>query len=293
MNIAFCINRLALKGLGVTLYSLIRNCSNKRNLKFSFLCSDLNENDREAISQLLMSAGLSDNHTFINFNPRKDFGSFPSLHGDWTAYGRLLLGDFINEDQVLYLDADLVVELDVLEVETFDFDGNLLAAVGGGKFKYTLGKKFYIEKLSISPEFDYFNSGVLLFNLKEWRTQNMKEQCLEIARKYQKDLPSHDQSLLNIICSGRFSKLPASFNCEWIAFKPKPGISKKMILHFVGSPKPWDPLAFLFHKGYNTWRSYLRPEWKTNFCHYAFADYKRTWKIRNSYLRTINMRLKS
>lgn len=293
MNIAFCINRLALTGLGVTLCSLLRNCSNPGKLKIWFLCSDVGKKDREAISQLLQTEGLQGNQTFIDFNPEKEFGNFPSLHGDWTAYGRLLLADYISEDQVLYLDADLIVELDILKAEAFDLEGNVLAAVGGGKFKYTLGKRFYIDKLGMSADLEYFNSGVLLLNLKEWRAEKVKEKCLEIANKYGHELPSHDQSLLNIFCAGRFSKLPPAFNCEWVAYLPKPRISTKMILHFVGSPKPWDPLAFFLHRGYRTWKTYLSNKWAPHFSHYSIEDYKRTWKIRHSYFRTINNRLKS
>jgi len=293
MNIAFCINRLALKGLGVSLCSLIRNSSNPGKLKFWFLCSNLIIKDKEAIAQLLETEGLPESYTFIDFDPEEEFGKFPSLHGDWTTYGRLLLADYICEDQVLYLDADLVVELDVLEVEAFEFDGNLLAAVGGGKFKYTLGNRFYINKVGMLPDLEYFNSGVLLINLRKWQLENVKNKCLKIANEYGQDIPSNDQSLLNIICAGRFSKLPQAFNSEWIAYQPKPDISNKMILHFAGSPKPWDPLAFFLHNGYCTWKTYLSPEWKTNFSRYSGEDYKRTWKIRHSYFRTINNRLRS
>lgn len=292
MNIAFCINQLGIVGLGVTISSLIRNCSNPNMLKIWFLCAGLTSKEKNKIISLLKSENFNGDYEFIDFDPLTHFGTFSSLHGDWTAYGRLLLSDFIYADQVLYLDSDLVVELDVLQVKDFNFNGYALAAVGGGRFRYTLGHKFYIKKLGVSPDIEYFNSGVILFNLKEWRRNNIKEKCLLIANRYPLELPSHDQSVLNLFCLGKFARLPEYFNCEWLAHLDKPEVSSKMILHFVGSPKPWDPFGFVLNNGYSTYRKYLDPEWHSAFGGYNSAALGRAWNIRRSYLRCISSRIR-
>lgn len=285
MNIAFCNNRLGLVGLGVAVSSLIRNCSDSSQLKIWFLCAGHTEKDKKQIERLLATENFDGVYHLIDFDPYATFGSYCSLHGDWTCYGRLLLVDFVNEEQVLYLDSDLIIEVDVLEVDNFDFQGNFLAAVGGGKFKYTLGNKFYIETLGLSPDLEYFNDGILLLNLREWRRMNIKEECLKIADQYPMELPSHDQSLLNIICAGKFAKLPQSFNCEWKAGGLKPEVSDRMILHFIGSPKPWDPLAFLIHGGYKNWLQYRNKEWIPKLSELTADDFRRIWNIRRSYMR--------
>jgi lipopolysaccharide biosynthesis glycosyltransferase len=292
MDIAFCINRLGLIGLGGTLSSLIRNCSDHSRLKIWFMCAGLSNLEKNQVSRLLKAEKYLGTYEIIDFDPLVHFGSFASLHGDWSAYGRLLLADLLNEDQVLYLDSDLVVEVDVLEVEDFDFKGYILAAVGGGKYKYSLGEKFYINKLGISPDAEYFNSGVLLLNLQEWRLRNIKEECLRIARQYPMELPSHDESLLNIICAGNFAKLPSTFNCAWEAAQPKPKVADKMIMHFIGSPKPWDPLGAMLHNGYRNWFEYSDSEWSTFFHRLTFAELVRVWHIRRSYVRCIINRIK-
>ena len=293
MNIAFCINTLGLAGLGVTLSSLLRNCSNPNKLHIWFLCANLSSWQKSKIRKLLLSEKFSGMYNFIDFDPILHFGKYNSLHGDWSTYGRLLLPDIIMEDTVLYLDSDLIVEVDVLELDKFNFNQNILAAVGGGYFKFTLGNKFYIDKLGLSSELEYFNAGILLLNLIEWRLKNVKEECLQIADQFPKDLPSHDQSLLNIYCAGKFAKLPLSYNCAWLADKPKPTTAEKMILHFVGSPKPWDPLGFIIHKGYCKWKEYLNPEWTSLFDRLALANYKRAWQIRRSYIRYVRNRVRS
>jgi lipopolysaccharide biosynthesis glycosyltransferase len=291
MNIAFCNNRLGLIGLGVAVSSLIRNCSDTSKLKIWFLCAGQTKKDKSKIEMLLQLEAFQGNYYFIDFDPYLTFGSYSSLHGDWTSYGRLLLVDIIEEDEVLYLDSDLIIEVDVLLLNNFDFKGHFLAEVGGGRFKYTLGNKFYIEKLGLDPELEYFNAGVILLNLHEWRLKHIKEECFKIASQYPQELPSHDQSLLNIVCSGNFAKLPQSFNYEWPANGVKPDPSEKMILHFVGSPKPWDPFAFLIHNGYDTWHKYQHKNWGFRWREISNADFRRFWNIRRSYLRYFRNRI--
>jgi lipopolysaccharide biosynthesis glycosyltransferase len=293
MNIAFCINRLILKGLGVTLSSLIRNCPHQERLKLSFLCSELNNKDKNLIKELLEFENFEGECIFHDFDPLMLFESFPTLHGDRTIYGRLLLADIINADELLYLDADLVVEVNVLILENFDFKGHILAAVGGGSFEFTLGNRFYTGKLGLSPDLSYFNSGVLMLNLKEWRHQNLSEKCLAIANQYPNELPSHDQSILNILCAGHYAWLPDNFNCAWYPDKPQPEIAEKMIIHFVGSPKPWDLFGFLIHRGYNAWKKYLNNRWPPAFRSFSFSDVGRAWNIRNSYFRYFRKKINS
>jgi lipopolysaccharide biosynthesis glycosyltransferase len=291
MNISFCNNKLGLTGLYVTLSSLVQNCSDSSKLVLWFLCAGHSQKDKGKIEKLLKMEGFEGKFSFIDFDPYETFRSFRSLHGDWTSYGRLILVDFIPEDQVLYLDSDLVVEEDVLKLDQFDFKGHFLAAVGGGKFKFTYGNKFYTEKVGLDPELEYFNAGVLLLNLREWRLKNIKEKCLEIGRKHSMELPSVDQSILNVLCSGSFAKLPKSFNCEWSPVSQRPNISRKMILHFVGSPKPWDPFAFLIHNGYQSWLKYDRKHWIARLGGITTADFVRAWNIRRSYIRSFKDKL--
>lgn len=287
MNIAFCINPIGLIGLGATVLSLLRNCSNPAKLTLWFFCAGVSKDDKAQLTRLLDSENFDGKYRIVDFNPVTLFGDLCSLHGDWTAYGRLLLADHIGDEQVLYLDSDLLVELDVLEVYNFNFDGLPLAAVGGGSFKYTLGNKFYINTIGLPADADYFNSGVLLVNLEKWRSDNVKDKCLQIASKYPKELPSHDQSLLNIFCAGSFAKLPQSFNCAWLSYESKPTISDKMILHFVGSPKPWDPFGHLIHNGYHTWLKYANHEWQSYFNKLTINQLARLWHLRRSYARNI------
>lgn len=291
MNIAFNINRVAMIGLGVTLDSLFKNCSHPQKLNIFILCADLNSVDKENIFKLLQKYNFT-NITLIDVDVKEYFGNFSSLQGDLTTYLRLLLQDFILADSVLYLDADLVIEVDVLTLAEFDFQGKALAAVNAGPMKFALDNPFLCNEIGLSPEVDVFNAGIILFNLKFWRENDIKKQCLTFGEKYSKKLISHDQTILNALFSGNFAFLPVEFNIPWYANINKPD-AKTGILHFVGSPKPWDILGSYFHKGYSVWESYLDTEWKKSYYKYNYSDFVRAWHIRRSYIRIFILKLKS
>ena len=290
MNIAFNINRLALIGLGVTLNSLLKNCSNPEKLNFYMLCADLNHSDKENIHTLLNKFGVSNIH-LIDFDVKEHFGIFGSLQGDWTAYGRLLLQDYVLDDAVLYLDADLVIELDVLSLEGFDFQGKAIAAVDGGQMRYALDNPFLCNEIGLAPDIAVFNSGILLMNLKLWREKDIKSQCLSFGKKYFDKLISHDQTILNALFAGNFAFLPTEFNVPWYANFKRPK-TKRVILHFVGSPKPWDLFGSFFHKGYKVWESYLDDEWKKSYYKHTYSDLVRARHIRKSYVKIFIQKLK-
>jgi lipopolysaccharide biosynthesis glycosyltransferase len=290
MNIAFNINKLALVGLGVTLNSLLKNCSDPKKLKFYILCADLKSSDKKNISNLLFRFGIS-NEVFIDFNVKEHFGSFRSLQGDLTNYGRLLLQDYILEDSVLYLDADLVIEVDVLSLDGFDFQGKAIAAKNAGVMRNALDNSFLCNEIGLDPDISVFNSGILLFNLKVWREKDIKRQCLNFGESYSDKLISHDQTVLNALFAGNFASLPEQFNTPWYANMNRP-INKKAILHFVGSPKPWDIFGRYFHKGFPVWYSYLDAEWKKKYYKWTYGEFLRVWHIRRSYTRLFIIKIK-
>jgi len=284
MNIAFTINPLGLEGLGATLTSLVRNCSNTQELNLWFFCSGCTPAHKSSIDCLLQAELFKGSSNFIDFDAEKEFGHLRSLHGDWSSYGRLLIPDFIRGDTVLYLDADLIVLTDVLQLERFNFHGHFIAAAGGGKVKYALEREFLMNKLNITPEADYFNAGVLLMNLREWERQNVRTQWKEIANNYPDDLWAVDQTLLNAVCRGKFAQLPAIFNNAWCPGDKEPPDAASSIVHFVGSPKPWDMFGKTIHHGYSLWKTYSTAPWNAEFNRLTLSKMKRTWRIKNSIL---------
>jgi lipopolysaccharide biosynthesis glycosyltransferase len=286
MEIFFNVNPLGLEGLGATLTSLIHNCSSPEKLNLTFLCSDLTEQDKSNISTLLGSLHFEGEKNYFDFEAKQIFGHLSSLHGDWTAYGRLLISNYTKADRVLYLDSDLIVLTDVLEIEDFDFGGHVLAAVYGSAVSWTFDAPFFINTLKWDPDTNYFNSGIIYFDLKKWREEGTEKKWKEFAEKYPNNLTSADQTVLNGICKGEYAILPANFNSPWNLKRQLPKLPiENSIVHFVGSPKPWDFLGNLIHPGYKTWRKQETEFWRKRYGKITSQKMYRTWKIRKSLLR--------
>ena len=285
MNIVFNINSLGLEGLEATVSSLIRNCADSTKLTIWFLCADFKSNNKGDIINLLAEEGFKGRSEFIEYNPRKLFGHLRPLHGDWSAYGKLIIANYVDGNSALYLDSDLIVMVDVLSLSNFEFQGALLAAVCGSTIEHVLDKDFFIQRLNSPLNQKYFNSGVVLFDLKRWRETNVDEYWKTLANKYPNELTSHDQTLLNATCGGNFAHLPFNFNNPWYPGSKAPDDSSKSIIHFVGSPKPWDMLGSIIHKGYPTWSSYTTGAWKNKYGQLSMDKLRRSWKIRKSIAR--------
>ncbi len=132
----------------------------------------------------------------------------------------------------------------------------------------------------------YFNSGVILFNIPVWKENNLFEKCMEIGKKHPYELRSCDQALLNAITGGNFAKLPARFNNEWVPAHAEPANAATSIIHFVGSPKPWDFGGKWSHPGYSLWKKYSVPFWEKQYGRITKNKLYRFWKIRKSIVRS-------
>lgn len=143
-----------------------------------------------------------------------------------SLYYRLLIDKVLPPDieTAAYLDVDMIVLSDIREL----FLNNPLttevlgAVVDPGisnadpnkteePFTYVYYKEDSSKAIKI-PRNKYFNSGLLLINLKEWRRQNIGEECLKLAP--QLNLQFHDQDLLNYVCQGKVKLLELSWNFQ-------------------------------------------------------------------------------
>ena len=294
MDIVFNINPLGLEGLGATLKSLIRNCSDSKQLRLLFLCSEFGRRDKFNIDLLLNHEKYQGTVAYIDFDAKEIFGHLLSLHGNWTTYGRLLISKYVQSDTALYLDSDLVILLDVLSLDEFDFDGAILAAVYGSSIEWVIDKNFFVNQLKWNSDQKYFNAGVLLFNLKKWRESDIDAKWKTLAEKYPEYLVSHDQTLLNAICEGNFAELSSIFNNPWYPGSEEPedvDNADKSIIHFVGSPKPWDLFAGSIHKGNKIWSTFNTKAWKKEYGKITIDKLKRTWKIRRSIVKLLKKRI--
>lgn len=144
------------------------------------------------------------------------FRNFLCWKGNFVAYYRLMIGSILPLDveKCLYMDVDMLCLSDIRKLFFVDLEDKILAAVADFATWNTRFLKFrklkYLFKGFLKFSREYFNSGLLLINLKEWRRQNIEKKCLDVLKHYKCILP--DQDALNIIIKENYIKLPLSFN---------------------------------------------------------------------------------
>ncbi|SEW43917.1 Lipopolysaccharide biosynthesis protein, LPS:glycosyltransferase [Chitinophaga sp. YR573] len=289
MNIVFVIDILGLEGLGAALTSLIRNCSDTKKLTLHFFCSNVDIRDKDNILTLLEMENYCGATSFYDFNAIEMFGHLNSLHGNWAIYGRFIIPKLIDSEYALYLDADLLILLDVLTISEIKFTDQFLAAVPGGTFMSALDRKFLIDRLGLDKEQKSFNSGVLIFNIKNWNSKSISHEIDQMCDQYPLELISHDQTILNALCNGNFHYIDDRFNNLWYPNRALPikHSYHNSILHFAGAPKPWDLFGKRTHSGYKLWSDYNTTFWQEKYGMLTVSKLRRTWKIKKSLVKRI------
>ncbi len=200
---------------------------------------------------------------FITVSEDKFINVYLSGHVSKAAYFRLALADILPNDieKVIYLDVDLLVFDDINKLWQIDLKNLPLAAVPdyGIMASVRLCKqKKQVIGLPVGEK--YFNSGVLVVNLKEWRKEDYTKQILEIINNNQ--LPHHDQDALNKLFMHKWKELELRWNVippiyylfNKVVFNKKlrnsalKAKSDIAILHYAGSYKPWQ---FKMYNGFN------------------------------------------
>lgn len=155
----------------------------------------------------------------------------------FAAYYRLFIEKaFPQYDKVIYLDCDVVLLADIAELYDIDIGDNLVGAAYEQNTDRDIRFTNYVRDIIGIPHYTYFNSGVMIMNLKEFRRFNVQEKFLNMITTYNFDCLAPDQEYINVICHGRVKYLPTGWNKHSF---PEPPEGKLNLCHFALSLKPW------------------------------------------------------
>ena len=194
-------------------------------------------------------------------------------HINHMTFARYYIPDFVTEDKVLYLDSDLLVTDDLEELFELDLGENYLAATRSC-FSAGVG----------------FNAGVLLINNKKWKSNNMRQQLVDLTEKEHENVGEGDQSILNILFQNSCYQLEDTYNFQ-IGFDA--GAAEKnhafvfeipltplpKILHYISPDKPWKQFSVgrlreeWWKYSFMEW-SYIVSSWKEKGVFYSADIYK-------------------
>lgn len=170
-----------------------------------------------------------------------------------AAYYRILATQILPNDidKVLYLDADIIIDKSIESLWNENLDGYSIGCVIDPIYK----RKDEYERLDYDSQYLYFNSGVLLINLKYWREHKITEQCFDFIENHRDRILWHDQDVLNKILHGTKKLLPLTYNFQsffLLDHQPWAGLDENVIdeinktiaqepiiIHYSSGDKPW------------------------------------------------------
>lgn len=130
------------------------------------------------------------------------------------AFYRLVLTEILppDIDKVIYLDSDIVVNMNIARLWEIELGDKIFAAVPEAANGMLLQKFMPLCLEGYVKAEDYFNSGVLLMNLNRLRGEG---ETLKRGATFRgkRNKGCFDQDILNYLFATDYIKLPVEFNC--------------------------------------------------------------------------------
>lgn len=154
-----------------------------------------------------------------------------------AVYYRLLAPRLlpISLGKVLYLDCDIIIRRSLKQLWNTDITDCALAAVSD------LCEEENGRALGLPMGAKYFNSGVLLINLRFWRQNGLPERVISFIRNNPEKMGCWDQDGLNATLVDQWRELPGFWNAQISEWRAVPLGREKdpAIVHFITGDKPW------------------------------------------------------
>lgn len=213
------------------------------------------------------------------------FNDTPGWFGKKIVYVLLTLPEILPLKKILYLDCDLLVNLDIAELYNTVTDNYVLAAYSNEKAEDAWESEFLIKR-GMKPESFYMNTGVLVVDCDLWREQKITARCLEMAKNEKEPFPTVDQTILNLIFKGAFKKLASHVQAGAQPHqKHNPEELKKTIYHFIMVPKPWELFGEYFHESHKLFKNEMKGTIFENRNSWNSISITKIWRM----IRTIKM----
>lgn len=249
MNIAITLDRNYLQHAAVMLYSLIRHNPGQDMLVYAICDDKIQDADWQKLAEVYKGSKLNVQKVLINAD---QFAGFKiSDHASYANYYRIQMAQLLpaSVHKVLYMDVDIIIKESIKELYDTDVAGYYMAAIEDpdNPLKYTLGLKEH------EP---YFNSGIMVINLEEWRRTNLNLLLKDFLLNNETIIQYWDQDAFNVVCKDKWKPLHPKYNVQSFMFDMKvdantytledvqDAVKNPVILHYTGRSKPWEYMTF-------------------------------------------------
>jgi lipopolysaccharide biosynthesis glycosyltransferase len=250
MDIVITIDKNYITQCIVLIYSIV-STNSKIMVNIYILSEDLTENNKQYITSYFNENNIVFYFIQIDSKLIKTSVFSSSDYITIATYYRLLIPLLLPHSlkKVLYLDCDMLVigSLDELwETDISSYSTAVTIDAGCNDIRHC-------NRLGISNDFDYFNAGMLLINLKYWRENKIYEKTYNFIKENNASCIQHDQDALNKILLGTVKYVSVRYNYIESFFMDINNLLVKKkyfadiinsascisIIHYAGGEKPW------------------------------------------------------
>ena len=237
--IFFAIDDGYIPFLSVALESLIENSSKQYYYSIKILYTNIKEENKKKINKYKRE---NVNIEFVDLNYYIEKVKDKLYTRDYytnTTYFRLFIANLYPQyNKAIYLDSDIVVLGDIAELYNQDIEDNLIAAAPDDVIQTIKVFQEYAEKVvGVADYRNYFNAGILLMNLDEFRKFNFQDKFLYLLETI-KFTVAQDQDYLNRLCKGKVKIIDKAWDKMPIANDDFDDKDLK-IVHYNLADKPW------------------------------------------------------
>jgi UDP-glucose:(galactosyl)LPS alpha-1,2-glucosyltransferase len=291
MHLVFCVDKNLLGPLHVAAGSALACCSDTPNgFNIHIFSSNLATDDINCLRCTLDSLNKPYDLKYYILDP-SSFEAFEPLRNSIAPYFRLVVADILDVDRFLYLDADILCKADLSALFSITLEGHPVGLVMEAPLDNCADQDM-ATLLGPNLVGYYYNSGVMLVDVLQWRKSKLTSRCLELIRIHRPAY--HDQTALNYLLRGNIVSLPLVFNTRtndrqsWPDLKP-PHSGMGRVLHFVDFPKPWSPLGRWIHPMGNLWWTHYRTtsHFRQSTCTHSWQNIPLSVILGKSYRRSI------
>ncbi|HAU5566002.1 TPA: sugar glycosyltransferase [Serratia fonticola] len=237
-HVAFAINQAYTRGMGISLFSLLKHHP-EQSFHVHIFTTSISDQDKSRLKVLAkrypvaISVHLFD-ETWMDDLPT--IGRYSK-----SIYFRLIIPAVVKNhcDRVLYIDADTLVTGDLTDLLTLDFLGKTVGVCNDTK----RARQIQCAALKLTSG-NYFNSGLLMINIPQWNSHHITERVCDLLTREGPSFRFPDQDALNVLLENETYLLPKKYNYIYDIISHKVWHEIQLpedtvMVHFTGKCKPW------------------------------------------------------
>ncbi|HEM4266346.1 TPA: glycosyltransferase [Streptococcus suis] len=238
MNLAFTVSDSYIDYMGTTLYSIMVH-TRKSPVSVYVLTSDISDYSRFKLQK------LEDRFHNLNIHilvvDAKQFEDLPLNRSHITrpeVYFRMAFASLLPDlDRILYLDSDILAQKDLQPLWETPLDGAYMAAVSEPPSE---GGFDYRRSIGMTDPTYYFNSGVLLMDLKKIREDKIESLLFECGHAIKDKIRLQDQDIINVALEGKIKSLDPIYNYGYMERQANLRKEADIVLNHFSLEKPWN-----------------------------------------------------